>query len=351
MAKAEDYPNDKIGAVNGDDKILAIAKERFSQCLNSTDIIRAEALEDVMFVNNKQWLESLLKDRADDRRPALTINKLPAFISQVTNDMRQNRPAIKIRATDNQYKETADVIDGLVRSIIHNGDSKTAIDTAAYYQVVCGFGYIRVITRYVDDDSFDQEICLKRIDNPFAVYFPVHLCQELDFSDAPYCFIRSKMSKEEFKEKYPNSTTSSYDKQGAGDPNWMGEDYIYVAEYFEVEKSMEKLYLLSDGTTTDKKPDKKSGLTVEKERDVEERKVTWRLMSEFDVLDEKEWPSKYLPIVPALGQEINENGKKSFVSLTRNSKDPQRMYNFMFPDLLRPSRWHLAHLLSLLKVR
>lgn len=316
------------GDPGSDERILSVGIERFKQTQDATSKQRAEALEDVLFINGQQWLESITKDRADDRRPALTVNKLPQFVNQVVNDMRKNRPAIKIRPTADQYKDNADVVDGLVRSIMLNGDSKTAIDTASFYQVINGFGYVRILTDYCDDKSFDQIIKLSRIENPFAVYFPVHLIQNLDYSDAPYCFIRSKMSKEDFYRRYPNFETSNYEEQGTGDPNWIGKDYIYVAEYFDVEYSNEKLYLLKNGTTTTKKPEDEK--KIDKERDIETKKIKWYLMTQYDILDKKEWPSKYIPIVPVLGQEINENGIKAYISLVRFAKDPQRMYNYLY---------------------
>ena len=316
------------GKEGSEERILSIGIERFKQTQDATSKIRAEALEDVLFINGQQWLESIIKDRADDRRPALTVNKLPQFVNQVVNDIRKNRPALKIRATSEQYKDNADIVDGLVRSIMHNGDSKTALDTASLYQVINGFGYVRILTDYYDDKSFDQIIKLSRVENPFAVYFPVHLIQNIDYSDAPYCFIRSKMSKEDFYRRYPQFETSNYEEQGTGDPNWIGKDYVYVAEYFDVEFGNEKIYLLKDGTTTKEAPKNKEDIV--KERDVETRKVCWYLMTQYDILDRKDWASKYIPIIPVLGQEINENGNKTYISLLRFAKDPQRMYNYLY---------------------
>ena len=326
--KAEN-PHPEADSVEDPDKrTIAIALERFKQTQDATSKLRAEALEDVLFINGQQWLESIIKDRADDRRPALTVNKLPQFVNQVVNDMRKNRPAIKIRPTNEQYKDNAEVVDGLIRSIMLNGDSKTALDTASLYQVINGFGYLRVLTDYCDEKSFDQIIMISRVENPFAVYFPLHLCQHMDYSDAPYCFIRSKMSKEEFYRRYPKFETANYEEQGTGDPNWTGKDYVYVAEYFDVEYDTEMLYLLDDGTTTKEKP--KDEKKVVKEREIETKTIKWYLITEHDILDRRDWPGKYIPIVPVLGQEINENGNKTYISLVRFAKDPQRMFNYMY---------------------
>ena len=325
--KADNYPEVVTGELSGDAKILAVAKERFKQCTDATAMIRATAIEDLFFFSGQQWLESILKDRTDDRRPCLTLNKIPTFCNQVINDMRQNRPSIKIRPVDNVTDpDTAEVVDGLVRNILSNGDSKTAFDTAAFYQVANGFGYFRVVTDYVSDDGFEQEVRIERIENPFAVYFPIHLIKNADYSDAPYCFVRTRISKEDFKLKYPDSVTANYIEQGTGDPNWDTPDSIYLAEYFSVEQEIKTLYLLIDGSTTLEKP-KDKNLTVNS-REVVVKNVKWYLMTEYDILDRKDWPSKWIPIIPALGQELNVNGKKEYISLVRNAKDPQRAYNY-----------------------
>jgi hypothetical protein len=316
-------------------KIHAAAMERFKHTLEATAKLRAEALEDLEFYSGDQWDDVILRDRKSDRRPALTINKLPAFCNQVINDMRQSRPSLKIRPVDTATDpETAEVIDGLVRSVLSNGDAREAIDNASFYQVTCGFGYFRILTDYVADDSFDQELRLERIENPFSVYFPVHLIRQPDYSDAPYCFIRTKMTRDEFKTRYPDADPVHFDGKAIGDTDWEGEDYLYVAEYFTVEEKNLRLYLLSDGTIVSEKPDAnaKSGPTIVNERTTIRRTVQWHLITGRDVIDSRDWPGSWIPVIPVLGQELNINGRTEYLSLIRFTRDPQRMYNY----------WHSA---------
>ena len=49
-----------------------------------------------------------------------------------------------------------------------------------------GWGFIRLITKYVADDSFDQEIYIDAVDNPFTVYFDPNSTR-IDGSDAERC--------------------------------------------------------------------------------------------------------------------------------------------------------------------
>ena len=320
--------------LTGDDKIIKIALARFEQIQEQTNAARQECLEDLSFFSGKQWLEQIMRDRVEDRRPVLTNNKIPEFCFRVVNDMRQNRPSIKIRPVDSLTDpDTASVVDGMVRHILNNGNSKAAIDDATFFQVVTGIGFFRVLADYVDEMSFDQELFLERIQNPFSVYYPVHLIKNADYSDAPYAFIRSRMSKDEFKMKYPNSKTENFNSNAIGDLNWDGKDYVYVAEYWDCEEKPMTIYELSDGTVTKDKKKIPEGLTIVDERESIHKQIKWYLMTEHEILDKKDWPGKYIPIIPVMGPELpsqDDTGKKSYLSITRFLKDPQRSYNYFF---------------------
>lgn len=313
-----------------DEKILAEARERFNKCCDYNSEMRAEAVEDLQFFLGNQWNSLILRERTEDRRPALTINKLPVYVQQVVNDIRQNRPSIKIRPVDNVTDpKTAEVIQGMIRHTTASNDVKAALDCALEYAVVCGQGYLRLYADYCDENSFDQEVVIERIDNPMSVYFPIPLCKQADFSDAPYCFIRTSMSKDEFKKKYGKKAVDeiqNWQSKGIGDSNWTTEDMVWLAEYFTVEEDPKTLYQLADGTTTFDKPEEEAFIVNERESC--ERKVMWRLISEGTILEEKEFPARWIPVIPVLGWEINIDGKKSYLSLIRFAKDPQRLYNY-----------------------
>jgi len=317
-----------------DEKVLKIALARFDQIQENTSAARQESLEDLYFFGGRQWPEAIMRDRTEDRRPVLTNNKIPEFCYRIINDMRQNRPTIKIRPVDSLTDpDTAQVVDGMIRHILNNGNSKAAIDDATFYQVVCGIGYFRVLSEYIDDNSFDQELYLERIQNPFSVYFPVHLCKYADFSDAEYAFVRSRMSKDEFKLKYPKAKMANFASSSVGDANWEGKDYVFVAEYWNVEQEKKTIYELSDGTVIDDKKKVPKGLEIVDERDSIKKTIKWYLMSENEILEQKDWPGKYIPIIPVMGPEIpsaDDTGKKTWISITRFLKDPQRSYNYFF---------------------
>ena len=318
------------------DKFIAKALARFKVCSEQTSKLRYEWLDDVKFANGEQWEKAVLDERTTDKRPALTINRLPATFNQIVNDFRQNRPSIKVRPVDSlSDPDKADVINGLYRRIQNQGDYKTAVDDAFYYAVIGGFGYLRVKTDYVNDKSFDQDIYMERIQNPCMVYFPVEECVQPDYSDAPYCFVRTKMTKEDFKREYPDTELASWDTTAVGDSNWADDEFVYVAEYFWVEYDKASLVLWSDGTTETTKDSvaegqvHESGKQAVKVRDTELRSIHRAVISHADILEKDTvFPGKWIPIVPIIGQEVNIDGTKQYISLTRFAKDPQKMFNY-----------------------
>jgi len=57
---------------------------------------RRDQASDIAFCAGDQWPEATRREREDTGRPMLTINRLPQFIRQVTNDIRQADLAIPL---------------------------------------------------------------------------------------------------------------------------------------------------------------------------------------------------------------------------------------------------------------
>ncbi len=84
---------------------------------------------------------SVRQNDPNGARPCLTINKLPQHVRQITNEQRQNRPAIKVLPVDSGSDvEVADMLNGIVRHIEYQSDADTAYDIACESQVVIGEG-------------------------------------------------------------------------------------------------------------------------------------------------------------------------------------------------------------------
>jgi hypothetical protein len=296
---------------------------------------RSEALNDLKFAAGDQWPDMIQSARELEHRPCLVINKTDSFVRQIVNNMREQRPRIQVHAiSDGADKQKAKVVAGLIRHIQVKSKADTAYDTAADWQVRTGLGYFRLNTRYVRENSFDQEICFNRIRNRFTVYFdPASV--ELDGSDAEWCIITDRMRKKKFQRKYPKAKWVDFKALGAGDElnDWANGDEIRVAEYFKLDKIEDTLWLLSNGKTVFKSQAKldemnAAGVTVIQERATVRRRLMWFKMTALEILDQRELPGRWIPVFPVYGAEYDIDGKVIRYGMVRGLQDPQRMYNF-----------------------
>lgn len=310
-----------------DDKLLSELRQFKKDCEQHDGHNRKEMEDDLRFLEGHgQWDERVKAAREADGRPCLTINKLPQFVNQVANEMRQARPSIKVRPVDSSSDpQKAKLLEGLIRNIEYVSKADQAYDTAGFYAVAGGFGAILVETAYADDDKFEQEIRIKRVRNPMTVFIDPN-SNEADGSDMMRALVTSLMPLEAFKKKYPKASATS-PVEGSEWADWYTSEAVRLAEYWKREQIMRPIALLSDGSIVeaDKVPE---GAEVVSTRNAPGWKVMYRLCTGGEVLEEKTWPGKYIPIVPVYGEEIDINGKVYRRGLVRNAKDSQRMYNY-----------------------
>jgi len=337
----------KVSEADDHDR-LATMRSRFTMALSAYSDSREDELDDLRFMagspdNQWQWPADVLATRGSvqgqtiNARPCLTINKLPQHVRQVTNEQRQNRPTGKvIPADDKADVAVAEIFDGMVRHIEYISDADVAYDTACDNLVTYGEGYIRLLTEYCREDSFDQDLKIGRVRNSFSVYMDPTI-QDPCGSDANWCFLTEDLTKEEYERMFPNaSPVSSMMSQGVGDQSlsqWLSEDTVRIAEYFYIEHKSAKLNLYPDNVTAiDGTPqDKQLKLMFQKpirSRNVDKKQVKWLKTNGFEVLQEQDWAGKWIPVIRVVGNEWEVDGQLYVSGLVRNAKDAQRMYNY-----------------------
>jgi hypothetical protein len=320
-----------------DDK-LQEEREEFEEAYEAESENRNVALEDLKFARlSEQWPEQIKKQRELDGRPILTINKMPAFIRQVVNDSRQNRPQIKVKPVDDKADiDTANIFEGLIRNIERTSKADVAYDTAVDYAVSMGWGYIRVNIDYEYDDTFDKCLKIERIANPFSVYGDPH-STSMDGSDWNRCWITELKSKDEFKAKWKNADAVDWESLGydALKAPWRDNDDVLICESWHREETEREIYQLSTGDIVGKQEYEAgadifqmAGIVPVNSRTTKAYKITQRIMTGAEILEENEWLGQYLPIIPVYGEELNVEGKRYFRSLIHNAKDAQRMFNY-----------------------
>lgn len=302
---------------------LAKAHARFKLCADAEAKNRADALEDLKFAKlSEQWPAAIQTARTNDGTPCLTLNQLGKFIRQVCNEQRQQRPAIQVNPVGSGAdKETAEVLQGMIRHIETNSDAEIADDEAFDFAVTTGGpGWIRAVTDYADDEGDDQEIFLKPVSNPFTVYIDPR-AEKPNREDARFAFIIEDLPMEAFKEEFGEQSAitslTNFSSIGDAPPQWLSKESVRVAEYFWCEETREKGKLAEGAPKGAKAP-----------RDKITRQWHWSKITAMDILDERDLKGKYLPLFPVYAEETNVDGKRHYKGLVRDAKDAQRQYNY-----------------------
>lgn len=327
---------DKDKPASGTDKdaLIKEAKAYLELCAKVDGDNRDAGLDDLRKLAGDHWDDKDKRQRLLDRRPCLTINKLPTFLHQVTNDQRQNVPSIKVSPVDsNADIETAETIQGLIRHIEYSSNADVAYDTAVNSAAAIGYGYFRLITDYCTPESFDQDIRFKRIRNPFTVYMDP-MSEEPDGSDQKRCMITSKMTRTDFKREYPDADASNEGfPLGLGDASnsdWLGEDFVRIAEYYRIEQTAATAVQLSNGETgwKDELVSMPPGVSIVRSRPSFRQKTMLYKITALDILESTEIKCEWIPVFPVYGDEIDLDGKVIRSGILRNAKDPSMMYDY-----------------------
>ena len=321
----------KDSGLSGDEAILDTALKRFERASSYWADVRESVRDDMKFLlgdadNNWQWPDWAAAQRRDDKRPMLTINRLPQHTAQVTNEIRQNPPQAKVLPVDDEADaDTAEVFTGIIRHCWNNSDATFAIAHAAEWQVGGGLGYFRVLADFVHDGSLDQDLTIKQILDPLSVVDDPAI-QTPTGIDRRFLFITEDMPREEFREEYPDAEEVDFSASSGSYSGWWQADTVRVAEYYVVKATKKTIKRYADGSVSDKPHP--YGLPHVESRDVSSTHVCWYKMSGSEILDRREIDIPFIPVCRVVGTEKLLDGKRVVKGMVRNAKDAQRMYNF-----------------------
>ena len=336
------------------ESLIERVRDRFSACVDYESFARNNYDNDTKFangdsINNYQWPDNIRFNRvgavggAGSAKPCLTINKTKVHNLSIINDAKQNKPGVNIRPIgDGATYEAAQVYMDIVRHIEYRSNAESIYDNATVTQVEGGIGYWRVMTAYESNKSFDQEILLAPIGDPRSVYLDPDI-RNADGSDARFGFIYEDMPKDLFKEKFPNADDDTYGPAIPGDytGDWITKDHVRVCEYFEKSQKKDRLVSFLDpngervtATYSDLTDEGKEYFKTVRDsedtnvRDIITDNIKWYKIAGCKVIEEKDWPGIYIPIVRVIGTEIILDGRLDRFGNTRAMLDPQRLFNY-----------------------
>jgi hypothetical protein len=250
--KGETIVNPDDNKAEDEVQLLSKIKGRYLDGSSAFDENRRMHSEDLNFVYNSeslgQWDPVVLEARRG--KPCYTFNRVIGPVNIIVADMRQTKPAGKVRPVNEDANEaTADVLAGLMRSIEDESRADPIYKNQYKFAVAGGYGAWRLIPEYAGEDSFDQVLRIKDIPNPQTVVWDPE-CADACAGDAMWCIIGERISKEKYRSLFPNANEESFNL-ARDSYGWYTDKEVRVVEYMEripFEKTIAKL---SDGSVID----------------------------------------------------------------------------------------------------
>jgi hypothetical protein len=316
---------------------LTRIRERYKDAADFMREQHARMREDADFSNPampQQWDAGAKAARAG--RPMLVFDKSNQFIAQVVNDMRQNKPQIQCLPADSYADiEVAKKLNGIIKHIEYVSRAGIAYDTAGESQVRLGLGWLRVVPQIMRPETNEQEIRIMRVHDPMSVMLDPN-STEPDGSDAMWGVVSTRMTLRAFKAAYPKAKAESFETGDYG-AYWFGDDFVTVCEYFEIEETSEnRLVVEFEGQRASLTEDEywqaaqAMGMQppVVEQFESKKRSVTWKKVTCADVLEQTDFPSQYLPLIPVMGHEMWIDGRRYLCGMVRRLADAQRFHNY-----------------------
>lgn len=313
---------------------------------------RDAEIERLKFYAGDQWRETEVTKRKGQDRPYITINKCKPAVDQIEGDIRLNPPGPKCKPVGGGAdKDTADILEGLLREVDYRSNSKTAYATAGKYVAASGCAYIELATEYVGEREFAQQLTILSIEDPSTVFFDP-TATRANREDAGWAGKLKMYGKTEYIAAFGDKRrvlqpkgiqavagwiqdAIGYDGSLAKVNEWTGngEGPFYVAEFYMVEIEQKTLRLYTDEVARYDDEFAPRGVKPkpgeEYTRQVPKRTIKKYVVDALEVLDETEWLGSLIPLFPVLGPEIYIDGKLHRLSLISGAIDSNRALNYV----------------------
>jgi len=326
---------EKTKGSNSESSELKEALEQYSAYEDHWNDFLIQAADDMEFRAGEQWPGDIRRQRENDpygARPCLTFDRTNQYVRQVTNDARQNRPAIKVRPVDSRGDmAAAKLLQGMTRYIEDRSRASVAYLHALDWAVTSGLGWFRILPEIVDEEQNLQEIRVRRIFNPLSVLSDDQWT-EPDGSDLKDVFIVDQMPIEEFRKKYPDVDVTDW-PETSYNVGWKDRDSVRIAERLYICESEHNEIYTRDGRTMSEDEywqEAKGGTRPEilGNRLVKRPTVEWYKLTAGQVLERTMFPARSIPVIPIVGNEFLIDGCRSLSGMIKAARDPQRVYNY-----------------------
>ena len=352
MADSQRTDEDREFAAISEKDIWEEARDRLKTGGEAEQDNRTRAKAAMLFREGDQWDEAPTSSVSQDE-PELTINLTDAMVTRIENNIRQQRPRGKCHPVgDGADVEIAEIFNGIGRHIETRSEASIAYDMASTQALDGGFGYFRLVAEYIHPKSFQKDLRILPIRNPFTVTMDPSALMPHG-GDQTWCVISAKMKRQEYKRRYPKSENVNWNDQSReeGRLDWEDKEDVRLAEYFRIRETAEKLYMIRGPggqeftkyrSELPRNPKTNAliaiddvvtmlmerGLSIAGDRESSKRQVEWFRLNGTKVIERQQIPGSYIPVFRVEGNAKDIDGKVRRRGMVESMMDPQRMVNY-----------------------
>lgn len=299
---------------------------------------RERAREAHLFVTARDGQWEPFWWNANQGKPRYTFDLTSQIVDQIAGELEQADFDIRVKPGNGKAsEETAKIYDGLIRNIETISNAKNVFNEAGRNMVTAGFDCWRVVQRYVEDDSFDQDLMIEPIRNAIDRVWFDQASEERDKSDARFGWVLQSMSPADYEERWPDRSAESVSTDQTGSAYYYQPDVVIVGEFYYVKHENRDLVLMSNGAVYEDDDEFKSivdelaeyGITETKRRKRPKKCVYRRLFDNAGWLDEpKKTVFQWIPMVPTVANYKVIENKTIYFGAVEKQLDPQRVLNY-----------------------
>lgn len=273
-----------------------------------------------------------------DGRYRGTFDMCTPIVDQIAGEIEQSDFTIRVSPSGGEAsKDTAKTLDGLIRNIRNISNAESVFQSAGRSNVIGGFDAWEIVQEFIDGDSFDQDLFIRRVPNAStSVWFdPSSVLQ--DRSDAKWAVKLNNIPAAEYMDRWPDGKKVSVSDNAVNRRDETKINSVTVGQLYYRKPRKIEIVLMSNGKVyqVDEDFEKvQDELTQAGIVEVNRRtRDAWRVYSRmFDggdwLANEEETVFDYVPLIPVYGNFDIVDNKTVYFGKLEKLYDQQRILNY-----------------------
>jgi len=313
--------------------------QRLKEAQEADSDLRENAREAHHFTDkrNGMWEDNIFASTGSGR-PRYTFDFTNPIIDQIAGEMEQADFDISVSpAGGDATKDIAQTFDGLIRNIENISNAKHVFNHSGRMMVTSGLDGWEIVQEFVDSDSFDQDLIIKKVGNFLDRVWFDPSAEEQDKSDSKFGFKLTGFTTDEYEKKWPEGSAKGVRIDHKTNVYFNNVNLIMVGQFYYIKLIERELVLMSDGKVHEANDDfekvkdelAQGGVTEVRRRSRNKGVVFVRQFDAEDWLNDAEKTVfEFIPLIPTYGNyKISEN-KSIYWGVVEKAMDFQRVFNY-----------------------